>query len=118
MIDIDKTNVTLQWKPSPSDGNSPLTGYIIEKKEVSSNRWIRVETVKPNVLTCVVPNLNEGSDYHFRVMAENKIGVSEPLTTSASIKAKSKFGKLDLFKIIFYLVTKKIKENNPYLTNY
>ncbi len=37
--------------------------------------------------------LDEGVEYEFRVMAENAMGVSEPLVTTSAIKAKHPFGK-------------------------
>ena len=91
--DIEKTSVTLAWKAPKSDGGSPLTGYIIEKKEATRPTWTRVETISPDETKFIVKNLLEGSDYQFRVTAENKHGASSPLVTDASVRPKSKFGE-------------------------
>lgn len=40
-----------------------------------------------------VRNLEPGSKYDFRVMAENQQGISEPLETSEAILAKLPFGE-------------------------
>ncbi|GFS00827.1 titin [Elysia marginata] len=93
MKDVEKTSVTLAWKAPASDGGSPLTGYIVEKKEVSRPTWTRVEKISPDETKFIVKNLLEGSDYHFRVSAENKHGASAPLVTDSSVKPKSKFDK-------------------------
>lgn len=42
---------------------------------------------------CRVRNLKIGTEYDFRVMAENKYGTSEPATTRDPIKARHPFGK-------------------------
>lgn len=39
-----------------------------------------------------IRNLIIGKTYHFRVMAENKYGVSEPASTEDPIKARHPFG--------------------------
>ena len=38
-------------------------------------------------------NLDEGTEYDFRVMAVNEHGESKPLVTSEAIKAKHPFGR-------------------------
>ncbi|RUS90387.1 hypothetical protein EGW08_001882, partial [Elysia chlorotica] len=91
--DVEKTSVTLSWKAPTSDGGSPLTGYVIEKKEVTRPTWTRVEKISPEQTKFIVENLLEGSDYQFRVTAENKHGSSSPLVTDAYVKPKSKFDK-------------------------
>lgn len=48
--------------------------------------------------TATVRNLEEGKEYDFRVMAENAMGVSEPLTTDHAIKAKHPFGEYHLIE--------------------
>ncbi|KAH9498302.1 hypothetical protein Btru_006487 [Bulinus truncatus] len=89
--DIEKTSVTLTWQPPTDDGGSPLTGYVIEKKDMTRPTWTKVEKVSPDKTTFSVQNLLEGSDYQFRVSAENKHGASEPLATDTAVKPKSKF---------------------------
>lgn len=47
--------------------------------------------------TCQVRGLDEGTQYEFRVMAENPLGISEPLTTTEPITAKWPFSKYPYF---------------------
>lgn len=42
--------------------------------------------------TATVHGLDVGKEYEFRVMAENVMGVSESLQTTAAIKAKHPYG--------------------------
>ncbi|XP_067613922.1 twitchin isoform X10 [Eurosta solidaginis] len=82
--------LTLYWSPPQDDGGSPVTNYMIERKEKSSNMWSKVNSY------CTVPflrvrNLTLGKDYDFKVYAENKYGQSDPATTSEPIRARHPF---------------------------
>ena len=39
---IDKTTVKITWTPPYNTGGSPVTGYVIEKCDVSKGDWVRV----------------------------------------------------------------------------
>jgi titin len=41
--ELTKTSAKLSWKPPSNDGGSPLTGYIIEKKEGRRTTWARCD---------------------------------------------------------------------------
>ena len=61
---------------------------------VKDGLWENVSSFVPKDATeFVVPKLREGEQYKFRVKAENKNGVSEPLETQTQTKAKNPFGK-------------------------
>ena len=68
-------------------------GYTVEKCEDGTDVWEKV----PGVVTKnshVVKDLEPGKKYRFRVKAENKLGVGEPVETNTAILAKNPFGKL------------------------
>lgn len=48
ILDWDEDHVDLQWEKPKSDGGSPLTGYIIQKKERGSPYWSNAMTVPGN----------------------------------------------------------------------
>jgi len=52
---------------------------------------------------CKARNLIVGKTYQFRVMAENKYGVSDPAITVDPITARHPFGIFILFKKFFLL---------------
>lgn len=91
--DIQKTELTLTWKPSQSDGGSPITGYRVEKRESWKSSWVEVDATRPGVCELTVKRLKEGQEYFFRVCAENKIGQSEFLELETSVTPKSPFCK-------------------------
>jgi titin len=59
--ELTKTSAKLSWKPPSNDGGSPLTGYIIEKKEGRRTTWARCDKISPDVTTYNVKNLTEGT---------------------------------------------------------
>ncbi len=52
--------------------------------------------------SATVRGLDVGTEYEFRVMAENVMGPSEPLLTKEAIKAKHPFGEY-LFVYLYFL---------------
>ncbi len=34
-------SITLTWEPPSKDGGRPVTGYIVEKKEKGTKRWVK-----------------------------------------------------------------------------
>lgn len=86
--------VNLSWEKPPSDGGSRIQGYWIDKREVGSEAWQRI-----NVAICVptqinISNLIEGRQYEFRVFAQNEAGLSLPSSASSSVKIKDPLGKM------------------------
>ncbi len=75
-----------------SDGGAPILGYVIEKKEGSRTTWSKVGETSSQSLKFRATRLTEGTDYQFRVAAENSIGVGEFVTLDQSVKAKVPFG--------------------------
>lgn len=83
-------SLTLFWYPPKDDGGSPVTNYVIEKREARTLTWSKVSSY------CTVPfvrvrNLSIGREYEFRVFAENQFGQSEPAMTEHPIRARHPF---------------------------
>lgn len=90
---VQRDSATLKWKAPKDDGGSPLTGYIIEKRDAKKTTWSKAGKVKPDTLEYVVDGLLENNEYFFRVIAENKAGQSEPLEADAATMAKSPYSE-------------------------
>lgn len=71
-----------------SDGGSPLTAYVIEKREKDSGKWIKAAEVPPNECKGTVPHLDENTEYEFRVRAVNAAGPGEASKASKSVITK------------------------------
>lgn len=87
--DVTKSSCNLTWDAPEFDGGSPITGYYVEK--LSGTRWVKV-TKKP-ISKCEfsINDLIEGSDCEFRVLAENKAGLSKPSDSTGRFKAKNPY---------------------------
>lgn len=83
----------LEWTPPKNDGGSPITGYIIQKKEKGSPYWTNAVHVPANKNAATVPDLTEGQEYEFRIIATNTAGQSEPSEPSDLVTAKARFCK-------------------------
>ncbi|XP_065221788.1 titin [Planococcus citri] len=69
-------SVTLTWQKPEDDGGCKIGSYIIEYYKTGWNVWLKAATCRQ--LTTTLDDLIEGSQYKFRVKAENPYGVSEP----------------------------------------
>lgn len=92
--DVNPNGCKLSWKKPVDDGGSPLTAYIIEKKDLDKDIWISCgKTVGKMVVVMKeieheVTGLMEGQVYFFRVLAANAQGEGEPLESTIPIVAK------------------------------
>lgn len=89
--EVTADGATLKWIAPKDDGGSPITNYILEKRDSVTNMWV---TVASNIDEPMfrVTGLHEGTEYIFRVSAENKLGVSEGLKSDPLV-AKHPFSK-------------------------
>jgi hypothetical protein len=83
LIGITEDSVTIEWTPPTSDGGRPVTRYVIEKREASSQYWTPAASTSATVLgsragtglQCRVGGLRPNSAYYLRVAAENDEGI-------------------------------------------
>jgi len=86
--------ITVMWDSPEFDGGSPLTNYIIEKRDVSRPTWLKAGSVDADCTQFKATNLFEGVDYSFRVYAVNKVGPSKQAAElHQPCKAKMPFGE-------------------------
>ncbi|XP_046991962.1 Down syndrome cell adhesion molecule-like protein Dscam2 [Schistocerca americana] len=106
VTEINSRSVRLSWHP-PFDGNSPLTGYLIQYKRGTSliSDWQHTGTVNISVptmgtdftskntdplRTAVISDLHPATTYHIRMLAMNAIQASaftDPLTVKTQEEA-------------------------------
>lgn len=102
VVDWDKHHVDLQWAPPKRDGGAPIEGYIIEKRP-KFGAWEKACDVGPGKNAFRVPDLTEGEEYEFRVIAVNKAGPGEPSDPSQPVIAKSRYGEKRKYKFFILL---------------
>jgi len=76
IYDVTEDSVNLKWLPPAYDGGSPITNYIVLKREMTTANWIEVSSA---VARCSIKimKLITGIEYQFRIRAENRFGISE-----------------------------------------
>ena len=89
--DISSYSCKLKWSPPKDDGNAPVSGYLVEKFDPKREAWIRID--KTSLCEIYIDKLTKGQTYQFRVIAENKIGMSEPCELPEPMLAKGKILK-------------------------
>uniref|UniRef100_A0A803YJY2 Titin n=1 Tax=Meleagris gallopavo TaxID=9103 RepID=A0A803YJY2_MELGA len=85
---VSKDSITLCWARPESDGGNEISGYVIERREKTSLRWIRVNKKPVYDLRVKSSGLREGCEYEFRVYAENAAGLSLPSQSTPLIRAE------------------------------
>uniref|UniRef100_A0A3B4Y894 Titin n=1 Tax=Seriola lalandi dorsalis TaxID=1841481 RepID=A0A3B4Y894_SERLL len=86
VVDVTHSTVTLTWEKPEHDGGSRISHYEVELSPKDSEAWSVCASVK--ALETVVTNLLKGEEYHFRVVAVNDKGKSDPRQLVHSVVAK------------------------------
>ena len=94
VVNISRNSAELKWTVPERDGGSPITNYVVEKRDVRRKGWQTVDTTVKELKYTVTP-LNEGSLYVFRVAAENAVGVGPFCELEDSVLAKDTFSELE-----------------------
>ena len=92
MKEFNKDFVVLQWNEPESDGGSPITSYLCEKKDMKRDAFVKNAEVDSKTLMLKADKLVEGNEYQFRICAENQIGVSDWVMLPQPVTARLPFG--------------------------
>lgn len=108
--EIQANSVKVSWKPPTNDGGSDILGYIVERREAARNAWYTVDS-RVTETQLVVKGLKEGTEYHFKVTAENSFGISGSLKSEEPLVPKTPLCKCYIFSqslkiIIIYVCLK------------
>ena len=90
--EVRADHVTVKWNKPNDFGGTDLTGYVLEKMDLDTGRWVAAGEVGPDKNSFKVEGLTPKKKYKFRVKAVNKEGESEPLETEEAIVAKNPYG--------------------------
>lgn len=83
--DITDSCATVQWQKPLIDGGSPITAYLIKRRDVERPVWVKCGRVNADTFLYTIKDLVEGCEYAVQVFAENSEGLSAPLVSSENI---------------------------------
>ena len=86
--DIQANSVKVSWKVPMDNGGSEILGYIVERREANRSAWCTVDS-RVTDKHLLVKGLKEGTEYHFKVTAENSFGVSSSLKSDQPLVPKT-----------------------------
>ncbi|KAK2709050.1 hypothetical protein QYM36_014620 [Artemia franciscana] len=81
--EVTSKSVRLSWNPPEDDGGCKISSYIVEYYRRGWNIWLRGGSFRQ--LEGTLSDLLPGSEYKFRVKAENPYGISDPSKESPCI---------------------------------
>lgn len=81
----------VKWDKPEDDGGKPIKGYIIEKLDPNTGKWVPCGKADKDARDFTVTGLQKGKSYKFRVKAFNDEGESEPLVSTDTIVAKDPY---------------------------
>lgn len=74
--EVTETTVCLKWLPPVYEGSSPVTNYVVLRRETSTSAWTEVSSQVARSAVKVT-KLTKGEEYQFRIKAENRFGISD-----------------------------------------
>lgn len=77
----------LNWYFPENDGGSPISNFLVEKREAERKAWTSVSFTASRQ-NAVVHGLTIGKSYFFRVAAENAIGLGPFVETACELVVK------------------------------
>jgi len=85
---INTDNAEITWAAPSTDGRSPITNYVVEMRKKGDAKYKVVNSTGELVVETkyTVKGLLQGTEYEFRVTAENKVGPGEPSAPSKPAK--------------------------------
>nr|XP_061802895.1 myosin-binding protein H-like [Nerophis lumbriciformis] len=91
LVDCWGFNAALEWTPPKDNGNTEITGYIVQKADKKTGEWFTV-LEHYHRLTATITDLIMGNSYAFRVFSVNKVGVSEKSAVTKDVATIQKTG--------------------------
>uniref|UniRef100_A0A8C5C8N8 Titin n=1 Tax=Gadus morhua TaxID=8049 RepID=A0A8C5C8N8_GADMO len=82
--DVTADSVTISWNPPEYNGGCTIKHYIVEKRDTSTTNWM---VVSPNLARTKIKasRLKTGSEYQFRITAENRYGKGPVLVSECVV---------------------------------
>uniref|UniRef100_A0A3Q4HL63 Titin n=1 Tax=Neolamprologus brichardi TaxID=32507 RepID=A0A3Q4HL63_NEOBR len=88
ILEVMPDSMTIEWRPPKDDGGSPITNYIVEKRESNKETWGGVSSGSLATQLRII-RLQKGVEYVVRIRAENKMGIGAPLESKPTVAEHS-----------------------------
>lgn len=82
----------MTWQTPEDNGGSTIAGFIVERRESRSNRWLRINKNPVTMTRYRSSGLIEGLEYDYRITAINSRGAGKPSEPSAATVAMDPIG--------------------------
>uniref|UniRef100_A0A8C3YA98 Myomesin 2 n=1 Tax=Catharus ustulatus TaxID=91951 RepID=A0A8C3YA98_CATUS len=97
ICEIRNTSLVLLWKAPVYEGKSPITGYLVDYKEVDKEDWITANEKPTPKRYFKVTDLHEGHTYVFKVRAVNDAGVGKSSEISEPVLVEERPGTKEIY---------------------
>jgi phosphodiesterase/alkaline phosphatase D-like protein len=107
IYNITSNSAEIRWTAPDNTGGVPLTGYVVEIREVTRTVWRRAATLSAISTSVQLRDLTPGAEYVVRIIAKNQEGDSIPLTSDfiAVPKAKGAYDILQKMNNLIFAAT-------------
>lgn len=113
-MDSDKDHITIKWAAPISNGGSPIVGYDIERRDIATGRWIKLNKDPVGRQEFTDDRVQEGHAYEYRVSAVNAAGPGKPSDTSNAFVAKPMKGMLSRIQEGFFYKKCSLQKNQNF----
>lgn len=89
--EVRADHCVVKWRKPRDNGGQEIQGYVVEKMDMDTGKWIKAGEVGPDADSFRIDGLTPKKRYKFRVRALNKEGLSDPLETTDVVLAKNPY---------------------------
>uniref|UniRef100_A0A8C3MZZ5 Uncharacterized protein n=1 Tax=Geospiza parvula TaxID=87175 RepID=A0A8C3MZZ5_GEOPR len=97
ICEVRNTSLVLLWKAPVYEGKSPITGYLVDYKEVDTEDWISANEKPTSKRYFKVTDLHEGHTYVFKVRAVNDAGIGKSSEISEPVLVEERPGTKEIY---------------------
>ncbi|NXR33350.1 MPSF protein, partial [Zosterops hypoxanthus] len=97
ICEVRNTSLVLLWKAPVYEGKSPITGYLVDYKEVDTEDWITANEKPTPKRYFKVTDLHEGHTYVFKVRAVNDAGIGKSSEISEPVLVEERPGTKEIY---------------------